>query len=1173
MNEIAPLTRTQQNQWAASDPEASAWVIANAGSGKTHVLTLRVIRLLLSGSDPASILCVTFTKAAAAEMSRRIFDTLGGWATAPAAELAEKMKAVQGRAPTPAEMRRARQLFARALETPGGLKIQTIHAFCERLLHQFPFEANVPAHFEILDDVAADALMAEARHAVLSEALDLSAPLGRAMRFLAETASDKAIHDGLDAVIRKRDALRGWLATVGSGSDGGGESAEGTIGDAMADLRHRLGLRADETEASLHKQICQAAKWLGTHCSTLIEGLDALLSDGGKDNDRSAHVGLQAIAEAGHEQAESAARLAFFLTKKEDGWSPRVANRRFSAAFRKKNTGLDELVEDEIERLLPLAAKLNAAKAVTATEALLTVGDAILQRYGTAKSRAGYLDYDDLIVRTRNLLERSGAAAWVLYKLDARLRHILVDEAQDTSPNQWAIVRALAGDFFAGETAGRRDRTIFAVGDDKQSIYGFQGAAPRMLNEMKEHFRSSASRAEASFVATPLFLSFRSTREVLDAVDGVFHGDLAGRITASDYEMHAAHRHLAPGEVLVWPRCLKPKRETPEDWTTPFDAPTAAESALAQQIAGEIQRLLADPVLRSGKRIRPGEIMILSRKRDAFVAAMNRELKNRRIPTAGADRIPLSRHIAVLDLLALADVMLLPENDLQLAAVLKSPLIGLSEAQLMEVAARRGRMSLWEALQGSEVVACRKGYERLRGWRGMADQVTPFRFFATVLGPDGGRRAFRERLGSEAEDVLDTFVSQTLAYEGTEAPSLQGFTAFLRASERDIKRELDEGSAGVRVMTVHGSKGLEADVVFLVDTGGQIVPTQHRDALVPVGDQVSGEAFLWRRKSAEAPPEQAKADAEAGRDAKDEYARLLYVAMTRARDVLHVCGIAGERTEDDCWHGLIANALVPEDAPRDPETGELEAPYHWPVPPREAVPPAGEAARGEEAEAQVFEWLHRAAPSPLPGPEPLRPSRGLAEPEATGDIAARPSPSPLPSDALIRGRAVHKLLQILPRLPPERWEAATEAFLARDLAERPDLHETLAAEVLEVLRHPDLADIFGPESRAELAIVGEVKAAGETYAVSGQIDRLLATPEILHIVDFKTNRFVPATLEAVDPGYILQLALYRRLLAEIHPGKAIRASLVWTARASLMDIPDHALDAALTRIGVTVAAP
>ena len=955
MSQSPDLDRTWAYQRDASDPRTSAWVIANAGSGKTHVLSQRVIRLLLSGTDPAAILCLTFTKVAAAEMSRRVFGTLGKWTMLDKAELAKAIAEIEGRAPTGQELREARRLFAKALETPGGLKIQTIHAFCERLLHEFPFEANVPGQFAVMDDAAAAGALARARDKVMNAAAaGPESRLGQAVRLLAERTADMQIGEALNALIARRDDLRYWIERSAPVREAG------SIEDALADLRQRLDLRDGESEESVSREICQGGVWGIEPCRELV----GALGNSSNKTDRSASSDLQSIAEAGDLLAEAAGRIAFFLTGDGSaGLKVRSAPHRFGAATRRARMSLETDFASEAERVLALVRRLDSVRAYVATEALLIVGDAILQAYHEAKRQAGALDFPDLIAKARNLLSRSDSAQWVLFKLDRRVDHILVDEAQDTSPDQWMVVKAIADDFFSGEGGDRSNRTIFAVGDDKQSIFSFQGAAPAMLSEMRNFFEGRIREAEKPFVARPLFLSFRSTNEILLAVDKVFEKQLAGEITASAYEAHATNRPTEPGHIIVLPRTVREKRPEPEEWTEPYTAPSAAETMLANNVADEIARI-RKTVLPSGKRLRDGEILILVRRRDAFAAAMNRALRNRLIPTAGADRIPVSTHIAVLDLLALADVMLLPDDDLQLAALLKSPLLGLTESELMDLAVKR-QFSLWGALRDATDTRLKGAAERLLKWRKMADQVTPFRFFATVLGPDGGRKAFRARLGGEADDVLDTFLSQTLSYETTEAPSLQGFTRFIRANESDIKREAEEGASGVRVMTVHGAKGLEADVVFLVDTGGAAVVPQQRGKLVDVGKGREDPAFLWRRVMAEAPALQREADTREDIETEREYLRLLYVAMTRARDVLYVAGMRLLKPPPRSWYTIVADALVPADIARN-DQGELAAPYQWPQPLRPPLTERDGKREQEEASGERARLVEAGSAKPRP---------------------------------------------------------------------------------------------------------------------------------------------------------------------------------------------------------------
>ncbi|WP_414832351.1 double-strand break repair helicase AddA [Afifella sp. YEN Y35] len=1169
-----PASPTERQQWQASDPAASAWVAANAGSGKTHVLTQRVVRLLLAGADPAAIVCLTYTKAAAAEMSGRVFKMLGEWATLPDAELTEAIARSQGETPRPETLTRARRLFAQALETPGGLNIQTIHAFCERILHQFPFEANVPGHFEVLDETAAEGLLLEARQAVLRAAKSDGSRLGTAFTRLATLRSDQDIEAALAALVAERDRLERWIAWTARKTHTSSED----IDDAIADLRRRMGLEADESEEALCAEICRASEWASGDCRSLC---DALSAEAANRTDEGARGALEAILAHEGGPLEADFRAAFFLTAKPEGWSTRSESRRFSAAFRRNRDDLDELFSAEAARLQPLRERLSLARTAEATEALLLIGGAILQRYRILKQRRGFLDFSDLILRTRNLLQKPDVAAWVQYKLDAGISHLLVDEAQDTSPDAWAIVERLAEEFFAGESAERRPRTLFAVGDDKQSIYGFQGAEPRLLAELGRKFKTRAEAAAQEFRAVSLGVSFRSTQAVLDAVDTVFDGPLSERVTRLGYQRHQAYRQNVPGRVEIWPRIIRPKGEMPEDWWQPFDAPAESERKLAEEIADEVARLLhPEKRLPSGKAISAGEIMILTRKRGSFARAMVRALKARNLPTAGADRIALADHIIVQDLLALADVVLLPEDDLQLAALLKSPLFGFDDDDLMALAIGRGRESLFSRLRASEDPRYSQAAERLRHWMAMADQMPPFAFYTRLVEAEGARKAFRARMGSEADDVLDLFLSATLSLERVSPPGLQALAAALREGGGDIKRELSETTDAVRVMTVHGAKGLEADIVFLADTGGQIAAPQHRDALAFIGDD-DDPAFIWRQSKEDATPQQREVEAKEAEAARDEYFRLLYVAMTRARDVLYVTGIRGDRTPKDGWYAAIRNALAAEkdgDA-EDASDDELAERLHFfGLEPGDGPPPAPEErVETPSVTPRVLpEWAERpAAPAPRP-PQPLRPSSALAE-EDPPDSAPAPviaGRSAAMRAAAGRGRAIHRLLQFMPDWPADERQRRGELLLARDWPEAAPADVAAAlSEAAGVLAHPDLAGFFAEGSRGEVSLVGEIATSRGTFAVGGRVDRLAVTESAVLLADYKTSLSPPASLAAVDEGMVRQLALYARLLGPLYPGRKVQAALVFTAGPRIFPVSAERLAEALAPLDIAHGGP
>jgi ATP-dependent helicase/nuclease subunit A len=1152
---VAIDAATRKAQADASNPRASAWVSANAGSGKTFVLSQRVIRLLLAGTDPGRILCLTFTKAAAAEMAKRVFDRLAEWTTLPDSKLAAAIAEIEGKRPDAATLAKARRLFARALETPGGLKIQTIHAFCERLLHQFPFEANVAGHFEVLDQRDADALADAARRTVLARAAaDGQGPLGRALETVLASASDLMHETAVKEFVAKRDRVRAWIVAAGS------------LDEALGELRTALGLGSGETVAGLRGAILAECA-LADELARLV----ALLLSGGK-TDLAAAERLSPALEGDDDDVRIDAYLDFW-TKKTDG-ELRVAASLVTNKVKKAWPRLDEMLEAERERLAALLDRIAAAECYESTAAMLRLADAAIGEYDRLKTARGALDFEDLVVKTATLLSRLDASRWVHYKLDRGLDHILVDEAQDTSPRQWQVVETLAAEFFAGEGASATVRTLFAVGDEKQSIFSFQGAVPAWFTRMRQALGERARRAGFGWSEPELHLSFRSVPAVLAAVDTVFSRESAyrGLAGAPAAPVHTAARHRDPGRVILWPMIAPPARPEPEDWTTPLDhlGEKSPEVRLAERIATTIRGWLdrGEPIEATGEPIRPGGILILTRTRGAQTDAINRALKTRGVPIAGADRLILTDHIAVMDLMALGRVMLLPEDDLSLAAVLKSPLIGLGEEELFTVA--HGRPAdLWQALGHHALTTggvFAEARARLDAWRKRADTIDPHGFYARILGPDGGRRAFLRRRGAEAEDVLDEFLAQALAYEEAHTPSLEGFLAFLGAAETEIRRDTETLRDEVRVMTVHGAKGLEADVVFLVDTGTQPVHPNHDPRVVALADGRDGRPspLVWMRRM-KAMPAAVEARVKALRaESEEEYRRLLYVGLTRARDRLIVCGTLKERGTDPVrgWHGLVTAALEKEATPEHGPDGAVVA-LEWRAEAARRVAPKAK----QEAltlPAPMPRWLSEPAPPAPPSPRRVTPSTALGGDGPPAFSARRLiEPDGAAGAALVRGRAIHRLLESLPEIAPERRAEAGRAYLAATApAWREAEREALLAETLRIIGHGDFAAVFAEGSRAEVEIAGRIGSG----VISGRIDRLAVTEKAVLIVDYKTNRPAPKTAEEAPHEYVMQLALYRHVLARLYPGKAVAAAILWTDTPALMEIPSAALDQAAKRL-------
>lgn len=1162
MNARAIPEKTRLAQAAASDPAASAWVAANAGSGKTHVLAQRAIRLLLAGVPPARILCLTFTKAAAAHMANQVLNTLREWVRLDDGALDERLAALEVLPKSDARRAAARRLFATAIETPGGLKVQTIHAFCDRVLHQFPFEAHVPAGFEVLEEAGGNELLNRVRGSVLLDAANEPASeLGRAFATAVAAASDKSLSEVFDEAVRVRRSLRGLL------EPGGLDRAKGEIVSA-------LGLEARDTLGGIEKEIASGkylprGEWAG-----VAAALQAM-----NGNARARGESLVEAAAADRETAIDLYLSVFFT-----GESKLRAESQFgSAALRAEHPALFQRLFGERERLPQLLEKRRAAIALERTHALNVIARAMIERYEDMKRARGVLDYDDLIGKTVDLLTNQ-AAAWVHYKLDGGIDHILIDEAQDTSPEQWKIVDKLAEEFFVGHGARPdRARTIFAVGDEKQSIFAFQGADAAGFHRMRLQFKKRLSDVGQAFHDGRLDLSFRSAPGIVQAVDAIFAQPNAFRGLSKDPNekntVHQAIRGDVPALVEIWDTVAPPSDAEDElAWDAPLNAlsETSAPALLAQRIARSVKCWLAggisinDSQWETSRVPDAGDVIVLVRQRGPLFEAILRALKNEGVAVAGADRLKLAEHLAVMDIASLGDALLLESDDLALACALKSPLLGFDEDDLFRLAhGRAGTLS--EALKqaASSDARMARAQQMILRWREEARTLRPFDFLSRLLGRDKGREQILERLGAEAADALDELLAHALAYESIETPSLQGFLAFLRRSGSQVKRDLEVKSAAVRVMTVHGAKGLEAPIVVLADT--TFVPEGRNDPwLMPMAKETDTlpRGFVWALAGKDdsralALARQAVRDAE-----EEEHRRLLYVALTRARDALIVCGCETRRHEksglpENCWYRLVRDALAPALEQAEDAGYGFDGVWRWRP---EGKRPLEMRIAEVSPEIVLPTWLWKPVTlSSGIAPRRLVPSAILPG-ERSGDGVRTESGL----DAKRRGTIIHRLLQELAKFPAESRNGEAARFLARAAGDLPEeIRAKLIAESLAVFDHPDFAILFGPQSRGEVDLLGRLHGASggkNDFEVAGRIDRLVVMANSILIADYKTDVRPPARPEDAPETYLAQLALYRALLGEWLPNHVMRSYLVWTAGPAIQEVPESLLDDVWRRV-------
>lgn len=1120
-----------EEQRRASNPLVSTFTAASAGSGKTKLLTDRLLRLMLEGARPEKILCLTYTKAAAAEMRIRLNARLGKWVALPRAALEAELRALDV-IPDEKALGLARKIFADVLDLPGGMRIETIHAFCQSLLRRFPLEAELSPHFEVADDERAALRLREAREAALAD------PEARAaVELLAGEIDEQSFARLTQEFCASPEA--GLLKRP--------------VEEIVAAQRSALGA-GDESEAEI------LARAVIVPGEDRLRGVFRLIAEQGTQSGKA-----RALEWLDWLALDAAARAAswedwassFFTLAGE----PRKIGPICGKALRDSEADIDTVIGRERDRILPLQEQLKTARLAALNEAAIKLLLPIAAAETGAKQLTAQLSYGDLIAHTEKLLVDPGAA-WVLYKLDGGIDHLLLDEVQDTAPPQWEIANAIAAEFFAGTGAQDQKRSIFAVGDPKQSIFSFQGADLTSFSAYREKFKAQAVAAGQNWLDGKLSVSFRSTAPVLGLTDAVFAEGFAraGVYGAGEIPLHVVSRAGQAGRVSLWPLTKAQDAAALGAWEIPEDYENAesAYTLLARQITAFISQRLGASLPSRNRAARPGDFLILVRRRDALVGAITGALKAQGIAVAGLDRMVLTSQVAVSDLLALCDALLLPNDDRAFAHYLASPLGGLTDESLMKLALGRTR-SLVAALyaraeEQEDWAAAKAFYEALRQ---KADFLSPFALLSEALGPLGGRAKLLRRLGAEAGEPLDEFIAEALNFTRAEPGSLQGFVQSMRLASASIKRETETGGDEVRIMTVHGAKGLQAPIVILPDTTS--LPRNDKRLFwldAPDGGKVP--IFCPRTGlRAAAVARVAEADKEAVRA---EYNRLLYVALTRAEDEILICGAEGRRKPPEgCWYEAVAQGFARLPA-RDEEGVLVFDCEQGAAPDRVAKVTETRSAALPGWAGGAPGWQAALPPKEAAKPERIVPSRsaeeGVRRALPVSPLSAAPAGGQ--SAAMSRGTVIHALLQHLPILPAAARRAAAGQYLAMQEDGIAAQAEGICDSVLAVLDRLELHDLFGSSSLAEVPLAGVV----EGREVGGVVDRLAVTPGMIYLADYKSDRAPPATHALIPEKYITQLAAYRRILQQIYPDRPVSTLLIWTETARVMEVPDAMLTAA-----------
>ena len=1109
-NERINLASSKQR--LASDPSFSVWVEASAGTGKTKVLSDRVLRLLLDDTAPSRILCLTYTKAAAVEMSNRIAERLSSWAISDDTKLISELNKLLGITLSTTKqdqelIAKARQLFAILLDTPGGLKIQTIHSFCQEVLKRFPLEAKISPYFEVMDDRLSKEALENIKNEILQG--NLSPQAKEAMAWLTAETNEFQFPDIMKSISENRNLFEEYLLK------------HGNIDALIKHTAEKLNLSLSTTSSDIKEKFWHQSS--PDQFSLLIKALAA-------GTEKSVQKSLSLSQAVENKNFDALCQI--LLTKQGEPRQDLLQKKPLSLYPEAQNiyTAISQNLISTIEQLTSLHL-------FNSTKAILVLSDELLSRYQSYKKLHSKMDYNDLIILTKHLLESPQVAEWVLYKLDGGIDHILIDEAQDTSPEQWAIVKSLTQEFFSGSGSHDKTPTVFVVGDRKQSIYSFQGADPKEFENMHNYF----SKRLPNFHDVNMDVSFRSTSAVLDVVDTVFSSSLARSGVAGDNQTiaHIPSRIGDGGRVELWPLIDSDiDDKTDKIWLPPVEriSGVSSSSKLARQIAETIKSKVSNHELlqSQGRPLKYRDFLILVQRRNSFVEEIVRACKNVGVNITGVDKLKLSEQIAVNDLLALAKFTLLPSDDLNLACVLKSPLLSLNDDDLFNLCYNRGDLTLWQRLQ--EETTYNSTYYFLQQIIKFSINAKPFEFFNYILSELHGRQKFIARLGFECEDALDEFINLSLSFEHDHIPSLELFIEWMQQDDVEIKRNLEQNNIdAVRLMTVHGSKGLQAPIVILPDTVRVRTAKQEagwlydKDTLFyPLGKN-SYETTCRRLKEEEKSL------------SLEEYHRLLYVALTRAEECLCICGYKKKNNPNlESWYEICQNALKPLMS----QSSNNILVYQT----EQLIPPT---AHPESRQASVLTapplWLHSPIKEETPLSKPLTPSH-LDEKEIS-------AASPLSTDnhnlLYNRGRLIHKLLQMLPSCNQSLRQSAIDEFLRTQAQDISDSAKTqISSEVMGLINDSRFAELFGPNSVAEVALMGEV----DGQIISGQIDRLVVTKDKVIIVDYKTNRPAAQNIQDIPQPYIKQIQAYRKLISKIYPDKTIDSYILWTNTAHIMAV-------------------
>lgn len=1051
------------SQLKASNPEISVWVSASAGTGKTKVLTDRVLRLLLSGIAPEKILCLTFTNAAAQEMKSRIVNSLQNWQNNP-----DNLEALLSRKPNIEEISIAKSLFTKLLLSPEQLAIHTIHSFCQKILQKFPFEANIQPGFKVLSEMEMKELSAKLIKDISTElngAMKHKASFEFVLRNVHQLSFNELIMEIIYNQINFRDLFEEYKSVENyqafqmnhAGID---REANSYIKELIAKLKPLPNIPDDLQENEL----------------SLLEAYNKFLQEPEKIRKFSLLIDIF--------YTKTGAPRKKMLTKKHSEIYPHIAK-----ALLEMQTLIMEYYES-----------IKKARMIEATIHIYKVAEYIISKYSHFKHKLVSLDYDDLIYYTKKLLSDSDMHDWVLYKLDGGISHLLIDEAQDTSPKQWQIIEDIMQEFYAGEYKADEDRTVFVVGDEKQSIYSFQGADVSNFSRVNNFIASKMKSARKKYEDIELEWVYRSAPQILELVSETFKDSYLKDISLKCF------REDAKGEVEIWPILTSPSLRSGENsahstlfWPSvqEMEEEESLSKQLAKRIASYIKNYIDSGKIMpsTGKPACAGDFMILIRRRNEFTDEIISELKEADVAVAGIDRMLIMDHLSVKDIISAAKFALLPEDDLNLASLLKSPLIGMNDEEIAKYASTR-KTSLYGTIPESDI---------LENLIHMGINLSAFDFLHNLIDVMGAREILVQANGDDSSDALDELLNISIQHSKIGGTNLQSLIHWLEKSEVEIKRDIDSRD-NVRVMTVHASKGLESSIIIMPDTTK--VPRAKAHFLW------KDENFLWLGGSKNS--NELYMEYKQDREDKDyqEYMRLLYVAMTRAEDHLVVCGYQPkEKLDEKCWYSLVKASVG--------NMGIGEAP---PVIASKANQPRKNINLSCNKSSLSLLTITREKNKPNYVRSPL---------DKRMDISY--------------GIVLHKVLEDSVKLGEFSLDKKHPYLL-----KLPEIHQNHIMKKLPALfQAKEFTDLLKYPNVQTEASMGYMEDGAFKF---GRIDLLAMSETEAIIIDYKSESEPPKNLKDVPELYVNQLNFYAGFIKKAYPNLQVTSKILWLENFSIMEI-------------------